>query len=85
MPSLTGIIAILKHTDMCAILPKAWALLYSQPGDLALSPLPILGFDYTVDLISGSRYERDPGHRWLRQIVREEVHALYKSDGGRLD
>jgi DNA-binding transcriptional LysR family regulator len=85
IPSLTGIVPILKHTDLCAILPKAWALLYSQPGDLAMSRLPMAGFDYTVDLITGSRYERDPGHRWLRQIVREETHALYKSDGGRLN
>lgn len=61
MPSLTGVIPILKHTDLCAILPKSWALLYSQPGDLAMSPLPMLGFDYTIDLISGSRYERDLG------------------------
>jgi DNA-binding transcriptional LysR family regulator len=85
IPSLTGIIPILKHTDLCAILPKVWALLYSQPGDLAMSPLPMPGFDYTVDLVTGSRYERDPGHRWLRQIVREELRALYDPDGGRLD
>lgn len=84
LPSLTGIIPIVKHTDLCAILPKAWAIIYTSPGEIAMSPLPMPEVEYTVDLISGSQYERDPGHRWLRQIIREETRILFGPDGGRL-
>ena len=73
IPSLGGVIAVLEHTDLCAVLPESWLKLYCAPGKLATATLPIAGADYTIDLIWRRQDERDAGHRWLRQLIVDEV------------
>ena len=41
IPSLAGVIPILLHTDLCAILPEQWIRLYSNPDELQRIPLTL--------------------------------------------
>jgi DNA-binding transcriptional LysR family regulator len=80
IPSLAGVVPILQHTDLCAALPELWLKLYSAPGTLVTAPLPLGDADFTIDLIWRAQDERDGGHRWLRQLIAEEISALVASD-----
>ena len=77
VPSLAGVIAILEHSDLCAVLPDLWLQLYCAPGRLATAALPISGADFTVDLVWRAQDERDAGHRWLRELIVEERACLF--------
>jgi DNA-binding transcriptional LysR family regulator len=77
IPSLAGVVSILQHTDLCAILPKRWVELYSAPRGLATAALPLPGIEYAVDMVWHRRDDRDAGHRWLRTLIVQEFEALY--------
>jgi len=72
LPNLAGLAAIVQNSDLCAVLPESWVRLYSAPDSLATAPLPI-DVDYTIDLLWRALDERDGGHRWLRQLIVDEV------------
>jgi DNA-binding transcriptional LysR family regulator len=80
IPSLAGVIPVLEHSDLCTLLPELWLKLYCAPGRLAAAALPIAGADYTIDLICRAQDEGDAAHRWLRQLIAEEVSVLTASD-----
>ena len=77
IPSLAGVVPILEHTDLCAVLPEYWLKLYCAPGRLATAALPIAPADYTIDLIWRAQDERDAGHRWLRRLIADEEASLF--------
>jgi DNA-binding transcriptional LysR family regulator len=77
IPSLAGVIPILEHTDLCAILPERWITLYTEPGQLATAPLPLSGVEYAIDMVWHSRDDKEAGHRWLRGLIIEEFAVLY--------
>jgi DNA-binding transcriptional LysR family regulator len=77
IPSMAAVIAILEHTDLCAVLPERWLTLYSEPGRLATVPLPLRGIEYNVDMIWHRRDDNDSGHRWLRTVIAQEFAQLY--------
>lgn len=77
IPSLSAVIPILEHSDLCAILPRRWIGLYSAPRKLATAPLPLTGIEYAVDMIWHSHDDRDAGHRWLRSLIIHEFAELY--------
>jgi DNA-binding transcriptional LysR family regulator len=81
IPSLAGVIPILLHTDLCAILPEQWIRLYSNPDELVTAPLPLAGVEYAVDMIWHSRDDKEGGHRWLRELITQEFAALYAPTG----
>ncbi len=72
LPNLAGLAAIVQNSDLCAVLPESWVRLYSAPDSLATAALPI-DVDYTIDLLWRALDERDGGHRWLRQLIVDEV------------
>lgn len=76
-PTLAGVIAVLEHTDLCAILPRRWVMLYSAPNALAMLPLPFGGIEYAVDMVWHASDEKDSGHRWLRRLIAQEFDVLY--------
>lgn len=62
-------LALAKGTDLVACVPERHtAALRDQLSSFAL-PFPAPGF--TVSLFWHPRYQADPGHRWLRQLVQE--------------
>jgi DNA-binding transcriptional LysR family regulator len=79
IPTLAGVVAILAHTDLCAVLPQRWVALYSAPSELTtvLLPMPLQGIEYAVDMIWHASDERNAGHRWLRRLIVEEFDVLY--------
>ncbi len=79
IPTLAGVVAVLAHTDLCAVLPQRWVALYSAPSELAtmLLPTPLQGIEYAVDMIWHVSDETNAGHRWLRRLIVEEFDVLY--------
>ena len=77
IPSLAGVVPILEHTDLCAILPERWVPLYAGLDTLATAALPIAGIEYAIDMIWHRRDDKDAGHRWLRRLIEQEFAALY--------
>jgi DNA-binding transcriptional LysR family regulator len=77
IPTLSGVVAIVAHTDLCAVLPRRWVSLYSAPSELATALLPVDGIEYAIDMIWRVNDERDAGHRWLRRLIEEEFDVLY--------
>jgi len=72
LPNLAGLVAIVQNSDLCAVLPESWVRLYSAPDGLGTAALPF-DVDYTIDLLWRALDERDGGHRWLRQLIVDEV------------
>jgi DNA-binding transcriptional LysR family regulator len=77
IPTLAGAVAVIAYTDLCAVLPKCWVTLYSAPSELAMQSLPVTGIDYNIDMVWHAREEKDPGHRWLRGLIEEELNNLF--------
>ncbi|MCW5736371.1 MAG: LysR family transcriptional regulator [Enhydrobacter sp.] len=79
IPTLAGVVAVLAHTDLCAVLPQRWVALYSAPSELTtvLLPIPLRGIEYAVDMIWHASDESNAGHRWLRRLIVEEFGVLY--------
>lgn len=79
IPTLAGVVAVLAHTDLCAVLPQRWVALYSAPSELATMrlPAPLEGIEYAVDMIWHASDESNAGHRWLRRLIVEEFDVLY--------
>jgi DNA-binding transcriptional LysR family regulator len=79
IPRLGAVIPILEHTDLCAILPRRWIALYSDPRKLAVLPLPppLEGIEYAVDIVWHRRDDREGGHQWLRNLIVQEFAMLY--------
>jgi DNA-binding transcriptional LysR family regulator len=81
VPSLAAVISILEHSDLCALLSEQWLKLYCEPGRLASAAPPIAGTEFTLDLIWRRQDESDAGHRWLRELIIDEVaRVLAASD-----
>ena len=76
IPSLAAVIPVLEHSDLCMLLPEQWIKHYCQPGRLATAIPPIADPEFTIDMVWRRQDERDPGHRWLRQVVVEEMILL---------
>lgn len=79
IPTLAGVVAVLAHTDLCAVLPQRWVALYSAPSELTtvLLPMPLQDIEYAVDMIWHVSDEKNAGHRWLRRLIVEEFDVLY--------
>lgn len=77
IPTLAGVVAIVAHTDLCAILPRRWVSLHSAASELVTVLLPVEGVDYAIDMVWHVRDEKDTGHRWLRRLIEEEFDVLY--------
>jgi DNA-binding transcriptional LysR family regulator len=76
LPSFSGILSIIRNTDLCAVLPPSWLKLYGTPADFATAAVPISDFEFTIDQFSKSAHAQDAGLRWLRGLIVQEFHAL---------
>jgi DNA-binding transcriptional LysR family regulator len=85
IPSLAGVFPIIEHSDLCAVLPEQWVRLYSSPGQVACATLPLPDLEFTVDMIWHRDDDPDSGHRWLRDLVRQEFALLYVNTAGTAD
>lgn len=68
--NFTVLPAIVRATDLAAVLPYAIASTFSPGEYTVLDPdFPMARF--TVSLYWSKRFENEPGNRWLRQLVIE--------------
>jgi DNA-binding transcriptional LysR family regulator len=82
LPSYSGILTIMKNTDLCSVLPPSWLKVYGAQADCAVSAMPISDFEFTVDLFSKSPHDQDAGLRWLRKLILEEFRVLQSGVAG---
>jgi DNA-binding transcriptional LysR family regulator len=61
--------AIVKGTDLAAVMPRNIAYMFAaEPGYAIIEP-PFPLRDFTVALHWSRRFEGDPGNRWLRGVI----------------
>jgi LysR family transcriptional activator of mexEF-oprN operon len=65
---------ILKEIDAIATLPTSMARRCATAFHLTLSPTPIELETFTISMLWHGRHDRDPGHVWLREVVKSLVH-----------
>jgi len=76
VPSLSAVLPILEHTDLCTVQPAQWIKLYSEPGRIAVAPLPLPEIVFTMNMVWHKGDDPDAGHRWLRDLIEQEFTVL---------
>jgi DNA-binding transcriptional LysR family regulator len=59
----------LNNTDLIATLPSQIVQTFVEVWQLHASPLPFEMPGFSVDLLWHTKSDRDPGHRWLRNLI----------------
>ena len=68
--------AIVRATDLAAVMPRNIAQGFAEEGGYTLIEPPFPLRDFTVSLHWSRRFESDPGNRWMREIL----IALFSAD-----
>jgi DNA-binding transcriptional LysR family regulator len=82
LPSNSGILAIIKNSDLCAVLPPSWLKIHGSLSDFSVSAMPISDFEFTVDMFSNCTQRQDAGLQWLRKLILEEFRLLRSAAAG---
>jgi len=61
--------AIVRATDLAAVMPRNIAQGFAEEGGYALIEPPFPLRDFTVSLHWSRRFESDPGNRWMRETL----------------
>jgi DNA-binding transcriptional LysR family regulator len=72
--STAGLLA--KHTDAIATVPKPLAMLLARDLDLDLFQTPLKLPQIEIYQYWHERYDRDPGHVWLRTLFYEQCSPI---------
>jgi len=67
--NLLAMSAIVKATDLAAFMPMSIARRISEAGDHAAAEPPLPHNEITVSLHWSKRFEDDPAHVWMRQLL----------------
>lgn len=84
VPHSLAIPALLRGTDMMAIVPASLAIALARSGDLLRRSPPYAAGTETTRAVWHGRDDHDMGHAWLREMVAETartVEAAIASDG----
>lgn len=71
IPTFLSAAFIIAQTDLLLVVPEAVGRLLSSSGVLKTLPLPFRIPAYSVKQHWHQRYDRDPGSRWLRALIKE--------------
>ena len=63
--------AIVRETDLAVIMPRNIARRFAEPDRFAIVEPALPLKDFSVALHWSWRFENDPAHRWLRQVIVE--------------
>lgn len=61
--------AIVRATDLAVLMPRSIARRIAEAGDLAAAEPPLPRNEITVSLHWSKRFESDPAHVWMRQLL----------------
>lgn len=61
--------AIVRATDLGVVMPRAIAQGFAESGDFAIVDTGLPRSSFTVSLHWSARFEADPAHQWLRQLL----------------
>ncbi len=71
VPHFTVVPMVLERTDLILTLPLRIARVYERQGAFRFLPPPVPIPAADVGAHWHERFERDPGNRWLREMIRE--------------
>ena len=71
VPHFTVVPMVLERTDLVLTLPSRIARVYERQGRFKSVPPPVPIPPADVAAHWHERFERDPGNRWLREMIRE--------------
>lgn len=61
--------SIVRATDLAVLMPRSIARRIAETGDLAAAEPPLPHNEITVSLHWSKRFESDPAHAWMRQLL----------------
>jgi DNA-binding transcriptional LysR family regulator len=67
--------SVLRRTDLLLTCPLSLAQQYEREGELKIYELPFRLPEITTKMCWHERFQRDPFHRWLRDIVAGDVRG----------
>ena len=68
LPGFMGLAAIVATTDLVATVPRHIGEALAQGNAIRVVPCPVKVAAFAVKQYWHERYQRDPGHRWLRSL-----------------
>ena len=71
VPHYVALGDVLQHSPLMAIVPERFAQRIAKPFDLVTRDLPFKIPDSAIQQCWHGRLHRDPGHQWLRQLMRQ--------------
>ena len=71
VPHYVALGDVLQNANLIAVVPERFAQRIVKPFDLVMRDLPIKVEDSAIQQCWHGRLHRDPGHQWLRQLMRE--------------
>jgi len=70
VPHYVALGDVLQHSNLIAMVPERFAQRIVKPFDLVMRDLPVKVEDSAIHQCWHGRLHRDPGHQWLRQLMR---------------
>lgn len=71
VPHYVALGDVLQHSNLIATVPERFAQRIVKPFDLTMRDLPIKLDNSAIHQCWHGRLHRDPGHQWLRQLMRK--------------
>lgn len=71
VPHYVALGEVLQNANLIAVVPERFAQRIVKPFDLLVRELPIHVEDSAIQQCWHGRLHRDPGHQWLRQLMRK--------------
>ena len=68
-PNIFSALSIVAQTDLIASVPKSLAEAYKTTFKLSIRPLPFVVPPVVLSLIWHQRFNKDPAHLWLRELI----------------
>jgi DNA-binding transcriptional LysR family regulator len=75
VPQFVAVGPILRSTDLIAVVPETYARRIFESADLIFSPCPVELPETTINILWHAQHHRDPGNRWLRQLIFDQASA----------
>jgi DNA-binding transcriptional LysR family regulator len=73
VPYFAAVAPMLQMTDMVATLPRRLALCLAERDSIVLLKLPFKSITVEVEVVWHQRATRDPGFRWIREVLASSV------------